>query len=236
MPLADLQKEITATFPNAEVTRIFFMKQNIRLEEEYGFIPENTHFAEGGCSDEINEYEYLMMEQYWGERFKFGGLAGYCHAGKTGLEAVSNHVPEIAGKKNLLFLTGAHIGFQDGIWGKLKRQGQPKATSACGSLASVLQTDFEQILNSQINLLDQQQQMVERIMIPYIKECLDNGETPDLLDATRHMMNRIDTDLLTMITDLITRFDGQVAMVTGITINTALGNFFSPSTVKVLQR
>ncbi len=236
MPLADLKKKILEVFPNAEIARTFLMKQNIRLEEEYGFIPENTHFAEGGCSDEINEYEYLMMEQYWGERFKFGGLAGYCHAGKTGLEAVSHHVPEIAGKKNLLFLTGAHIGFQDGQWGKLTRQGQPEATSSCGSLATVLQADFEKVLTSQNNPLDQQQQMVERIMIPYIQKCLDEGEIPNLLDATKHMMQRIDADLLTMITDLITRFDGQVAMITGITINTDLGNFFSPSTVKILLR
>ena len=54
-------------------------------------------------SDEINEPEYLLMEQYWGERFKFGGLAGYCHGGKTGFQAVSHHVPEVFGRKNLLW-------------------------------------------------------------------------------------------------------------------------------------
>jgi len=106
----NLKNEIMQTFLNVDVARIFFMKQNIRLEEQYGFIPENTHFAEGGCSAEINERDYLMTEQYWGECFKFGGLAGYCHAGKTGLEAVSHHVPEVSGIKNLLFLNGFLTG------------------------------------------------------------------------------------------------------------------------------
>ena len=94
-----LRNEIRIHFPNAEIGRIFFAKQGIHLEEQYGFNPENTRFAEGGCCDEINETEYKLLEQYWGERFKFGGLAGYCHGGRAGLIAVSHHVPEVAGKK-----------------------------------------------------------------------------------------------------------------------------------------
>ena len=45
------------------------------------------------CSDEINEPEIVSMAQYWGERFNFGGLAGYCHGGSTGLGAVLHHIP-----------------------------------------------------------------------------------------------------------------------------------------------
>ena len=123
MELETLKKEIMIHFPNVEIGRTFFMKQSILLEEQHGFIPANTHFAEGGCSDEINEPEYLLMEEYWGERFKFGGLAGYCHGGKTGLEAVSHHVPEVFGRKHLLFVTGPHIGYHQGEWGKFPRVG-----------------------------------------------------------------------------------------------------------------
>jgi hypothetical protein len=43
-------------------------------------------------------------------------------------------------------------------------------------------------------------------------------------------MNRVDTDLRTIIDDLLPHFDGQIACVTGVTINTAKGNFFCPST------
>ena len=64
MVLEKLKNEIREFFPSVEMGRIFFMKESVGLEEQYGFIPENTRFAEGGCSDEINEPEYLLMEQY----------------------------------------------------------------------------------------------------------------------------------------------------------------------------
>ena len=89
MSIEEAKKEILAVFPDAQPARLFLTKQNLELEESHGFTPENTRFAEGGCSDEINEPEYQLMERYWGERFKFGGLAGYCHGGKSSLAAVS---------------------------------------------------------------------------------------------------------------------------------------------------
>jgi len=236
MELEILKKEIMIYFPNVEIGRIFFMKQSIFLEEQHGFIPENTHFAEGGCSDEINEPEYLLMEQYWGERFKFGGLAGYCHGGKTGFQAVSHHVPEVFGRKNLLFVTGPHIGYHKGEWGKVPRIGQIKVTSACGSLAAVLQTDFETIFQKAPDPLDQQQQTIETIIAPYLRECSDNAKTPNLLEATNFLMRRINDDVLTIVHDLISRFNGQIALITGITINTEWGNFFCPSLVKILGK
>ena len=110
MNAESLKKKIWALFPNAEIGRIFFTKQNILLEERYGFTPQNTRFAEAGCCDEINEPEYQIMERCWGERFKLGGLAGYCHGGRSGLRAASHHVPEEDGRRNLLLVAGPHIG------------------------------------------------------------------------------------------------------------------------------
>ena len=77
--------------------RIFLNKLNLFLENKE-FTPHNARFAEGMCSDEINESELVLMENYWKGRFKFGGLAGYCHGGKTGIGAVSHHVPNENGK------------------------------------------------------------------------------------------------------------------------------------------
>jgi hypothetical protein len=62
MNLEHLRNEIRIHFPHAELGRTFFAKQNIYLEEQYGFTPENTRFAEGGCSDEINETDVLNSE------------------------------------------------------------------------------------------------------------------------------------------------------------------------------
>ena len=208
----------------------FFAKQNILLEEKYGFTPQNTRFAEGGCCDEINEPEYRFMESHWKARFKFGGLAGYCHGGKTGLAAVSHHVPEVDGRKNLLLLAGPHIGYHRGEWGKVPRPGQREMTASCGSVASIVGAGYEMINRKSADPLDRQQQIVEKALLPYLKGCHEAGKKADMAEATKYLMKRIDSDLMAMIQDLEGFFDGQIAVITGITINTQLGNYFSAST------
>lgn len=235
MDAEQIKEEICAVFPEAEVGRLFYLKQNIMLEEKYGFTPDNTRFAEGGCCDEINEPEYELMEGYWGERFKFGGLAGYCHGGKTSLGAVSHHVPEVEGKKNLLLVAGPHIGYHEGQWGKVPRRGQEDITTSCGSLVAALQTGYDGIRQKPSDPLDKQQQSVEQLVIAYLKDCSDVGNSPDIVEATKGLMERIDEDMQTMVKDLKGNFDGQIALITGITINTAVGNYFSPATVVVYE-
>ncbi len=230
-PIIETIREI---FPNTEISRLFFAKQSILLEEQNGFTPENTHFAEGGCSDEINEPEYLFMQHYWGERFKFGGLAGYCHGGKTGMLALSHHVPEIVGKKNLLIVAGPHIGLHEEQWGKCLRPGQSEVTASCGSIIAILNAGYEALKNKPSDTLDMQQHMVEQILLPYLSECNDKNDSPDIIRATRYMMTRIDDDLKTIVSNLKNEFNGQVAIITGITINTQDGNFFSPSIIDII--
>ena len=89
----DVPEPIRQRFPKVSMASEFFNQLNQLLKGQYGFVPGNTRFAEGTCCDEINEPELQRLEQYWGERFKFGGLAGYCHGGRTGLGAVTHHVP-----------------------------------------------------------------------------------------------------------------------------------------------
>ena len=226
-------KEIRSVFPNAEVARLFFAKQNTLLEEQYGFTPQNTRFAEGGCCDEINEPEYRMLDNYWGERFKFGGLAGYCHGGKTSLTAVSHHIPEADGQKNLLLVAGPHIGLHQGQWGQVPRRGQPGATASCGSLTTVLQAGYAAIRQKPDDRLDRQQQAVEQLMFPYLEKCDHQGRQPNILEATKYLAQCIDNDMLSIVQELEGSFKGQIALITGITINTAAGNFFSVSYFKV---
>ena len=61
-------------FPNVSIASEFFGHLNGVLERHHGFTPGNTRFAEGACCDEINEPELQRLENYWGERFKFGGV------------------------------------------------------------------------------------------------------------------------------------------------------------------
>ncbi|MCP3921487.1 MAG: hypothetical protein GY714_02765 [Desulfobacterales bacterium] len=223
--------QIRTVFKNAETFRVFLSKQNIKLEEKYGFTPENTHFSEGGCSDEINEPELLLMEQYWGERFKFGGLAGYCHGGRSGLTAFSHHVPESHGKKNLIILSGPHIGFHEGTWGKVIRVGHDKLTSSCGSIDAIINEGYENIVNKEKEMLDLQQHLVEQLLIPYLEDC----DKPNILDATRFLMAKIDTDLLNIVKDLKKQFKGKIILITGIIINTEKENYFNRSTVEIFE-
>jgi hypothetical protein len=231
-----LTKEIQTSFPDAQNARLFFTKQNVLLEEQYGFTPENTLFAEGGCCDEVNEPEYRVMDRYWGNRFKFGGLAGYCHGGKTGLSALSHHAPEAGGKKNLIILAGPHIGYHLGNWGKILRHGQTEISACCGSLAAAVQTGYEILGRKSPDVLDRQQQTVEQLLLPYLESCSRTGKMADIVDATKYLMQRIDSDLLAMVQDLEAHFEGRIALITGITINTERGNYFSTSHFKVHGR
>ncbi len=224
------QAEIRSAFPQVEVARLFFAKNNTLLEEQYGFTPQNTRFAEGGCCDEINEPEYRLLEAYWGERFKFGGLAGYCHGGRTALQAVSHHVPEANGVKNLLLVAGPHIGYHRGKWGRIKRPGQEGSTPCCGSIAAVLRSAAAGMA---ADPLDLQQHAVVEILRPYLQQCLQTGHKPDMVEATLFLLRRVEEDLLQLAGEIRKHFDGRVGLIVGVTINTAQTNYFSPSVVDV---
>ena len=226
----DKINHIRSVFKNAEVFRVFLSKQNIFLEEKHGFTPENTHFSEGGCSDEINEHEYLLMEHYWGERFKFGGLGGYCHGGRSGLTAFANHAPQ-SSNKNLIILAGPHIGFHDGEWGKVVRVGHDTPTLSCGSIAAIVSDGYEVIVNKKKEALDMQQHIVEQLLLPYLADC----DKPNILDATKFLMKKIDEDLLNITEGLKKQFNGKIVLITGITINTKQDNYFSNSTLEIFN-
>ena len=66
-------------------------------------------------------------------------------------------------------------------------------------------------------------------MLPFLKEADGGGDVPLIAQATQFMMQRIDADLWTIVSDLLPHFEGQIACITGVTINTATGNFFCPS-------
>ena len=101
-------------------SRLFCVKLNIFLEGQ-GMCPNCCLFSEGMCCDELNEPELNLMETYWGNRFVYGGLGGYCHGGKTGLAAVLHHIPDLEEQSNLIMFGGPHVGIhkEAGIEGKI---------------------------------------------------------------------------------------------------------------------
>ena len=226
----DFLQPIRQCFAGASVGKEFFSQLNDQLAADHGFTPDNTRFAEGACCDEINEPELKLLDDCWGERFKFGGLAGYCHGGRTGLGAVSHHVPVEDGRKNLLLVAGPHIGWHEGEWGQVARAGQAELTTSCGALMAILGTDLVTLESKDMDPLDIQQFTVERIMLPFLQEASGTDDARLIALATKFLMHRVDSDLATILDGIQPKFRGQIACVTGVTINTLRGNFFCPST------
>ena len=231
----DIIEHLRQCFPKTTIGSEFFNQLNQTLGGQHGFSLGNTRFAEGTCCDEINEPELQLLEKHWGERFKFGGLAGYCHGGRTGLGAVSHHVPEEGGQKNLLLVAGPHIGWHDGEWGKVPRVGQAGITTSCGALMAIMGEGHDSLEAKALDPLDAQQFNVERIMLPFLKDDDGAEDVPMITRATQFLMQRIDSDLGIIIGDLLPNFGGQIACVTGVTINTEKCNFFCPSTQVIVS-
>jgi hypothetical protein len=100
-------------------------------------------------------------------------------------------------------------------------------------LAALVAEGYDTIRQKPADFLDRQRETVEQLMLPYLKKCAENGKSPDIIDATKYLMQRIDRDLPDLVNDLTTHFEGQIAVITGITINTEIGNYFSASKVEV---
>ena len=100
-------------------------------------------------------------------------------------------------------------------------------------LAAIVEEGYDIIRQKPTDFLDRQRETVEQLMLPYLKECSAKGEGPNIIDATKYLMQRVDCDLPNLVRDLTTHFEGQIALITGITINTVMGNYFSASTVNV---
>ena len=211
---------INSKFHNAEVGRQFFTKISLQLEEQWGFDPDNTRFAEGECCDEINEPELIFLQHYWGERYKFGGLGGYCHGGRSGMEALSQHVAEVDGEKNILLVCGPHIGFHDDEWGFIPRIGMSEATDCCGAVAKILR-EQPCAPERQRDVYDMQFENLRDISSPYFEET----EYPNIIGVTEFLLTKTRQDLYRILEDVKVSFEGSIAVVTGITVNTKIGNF-----------
>jgi hypothetical protein len=227
--MSRLLDSLEQCFPHATFASEFFDRLNQSLERQFGFAPGNTRFGEGACCDEINEPELLRLERHWGERFRFGGLAGYCHGGRTALASVSHHVPARDGQRNLLLVAGPHIGYNDDTWGRVSRAGQVGTTTCCGSLMAIVSAGYDELVSKTKDRLDAQQYELERLMLPFLGRTGEPGMVPLIVRATRFLLQRVDEDLTTIVGSLAPSFCGQIATVTGVTINTGASNFFQPS-------
>ena len=145
-----------------------------------GFTAENTLFADCSCPDEINHDDpeediTSLMHTRWGEMFPLGGLAGFPFTGKTGWGAFSSHCP-VDG--NIVVLFAPHVGVDcDGNVGKVTRDGQSHASSACGAAIGALgavSTDPKSA-NFQNGYHDHQMDCIKHFLAPHVDK-IKNSE------------------------------------------------------------
>ena len=212
----DVIEPIRQCFPKASMASEFFNQLNQSLEEQHKFTPANTRFAEGVCCDEINEPELQRLEQYWGERFQVRRTRRLLPRREDRPRCGKPITfPRKNGQRNLLLVGGPHIGWHDGKWGEVPRVGQVEITTSCGALMAIVEAGYAGLRSKTMDPLDSQQFLVERIMLPFLKEADGGGDVPLIAQATQFLMQRIDADLWTIVNDLLPHFEGQIACVHG---------------------
>ena len=139
-----------------------------------GFTAENTLYADCSCPDEINHDDpeediTSLMHTRWGECFPLGGLAGLPFTGKTGWGAFSSHCPTDG---NIVVMFAPHVGVDcNGNIGKVTREGQSFASSACGAAIGALgavaaDANETKFLNG---YQDQQMDCIKHLLGPHVE-------------------------------------------------------------------
>lgn len=144
------QQAMQTYFPNALPLREY-MSKTFDCLKPYGFEDENTMGMVAICRDEITELLFHEVTKYWGKTFNCCSLAGFLTMGKTGLAAATDHTPIFEGKRRFTFYAMPHIATsRNGEIGKVYREGQEKASHACGALEVIV----EELKSGHINLED----------------------------------------------------------------------------------
>merc|ERR1712151_1119563 len=173
------------------------------------------------------------MQEYWGNRFRMGGIGGAPNTGKTGYFAFSHHVPD---NGNVLVLFGPHVGItESGEVGKCLREGQNEESTSCGACIAALnqlrggisEGGLAAKLLLDLDVLDIQQSMLRRAIAPHI-ERIDKAANPmaELAKVTYESIERMMTEIAH------TGFGpGYLALVGGIMINMPIGypDYFMPA-------
>ena len=140
--------------------------------EARGFTGENTLYTDSSCPDEINhdspnEDITSIFQNRWGEIFPLGGLAGFPFTGKTGWHAFSSHCPKDG---NIVILFAPHVGVNNqGEVGKVVRDGQDFASSACGAAIGALAATKADptCADFQNGYLDHQMDCIKHLLAPH---------------------------------------------------------------------
>jgi Limiting CO2-inducible proteins B/C beta carbonyic anhydrases len=195
-----------------------------------GFLADTTLVASSFCSDEVNRPLEDTFENFYGNHFAMGGLAGFPFSGVTGFGAMASHIPDGG---NALLVYGPHVGVDsDGLVGKVNRRGKAKSGTCCGSAVAATKY-LKAVVNGQGeimpppgNALDAQQVFVSNMLLPYASE-ITESENPMVtlpfltFKPIDNMMNRIVAQMSTKVGE-----KGRIAMLGGLQVRARHGVLF----------
>jgi hypothetical protein len=220
-----IASHVLGHYPHALPASVFRRNTVNWLQREFDMVMAQILLAKSMCADEIVFVTDVAgnVETYQATRrlpgvFEMGGLAGLPFAGKTGMAAFAQHVPDGGGA---CIIYGPHIGLSDaGQLGKLQRPGQRQASTACGALGVAIRRfqsspDYEPVLDED----DAQESLLELRLKPHMAHIL---AAPNPLQAATEVA-------YTLIHDLIYRYVAatkalfgceRIALVGVVVINT----------------
>ena len=197
----EFDKLVKDTFPGA-ISNAELETKVIDILAKKGYTGENTLLATSLCCDELARRLEDDLIKVYGNNFNLGGLAGFPFAGNTGFGAMSAHIPDDG---NCLVVFAPHVGItQDGLVGKVERQGIALVDSCCGSAIAASNyvagiTNGGASMTTKIQTFsDFQQGAVQELILPHGKRLNDaDNRMKELPYALYESQNLLLSDIVT---------------------------------------
>ncbi len=230
---------VTSKFPHA-VELHDFLDQQGEVLAAHGFRPGEALAVTAGCRDELAAEYRAEVRRRWNQAFDFSSLSGLPFAGVTGMRAVIDHVPHVAGHPEVVIFAMPHIGLlEDGTMGRTMRRGRSRPTTACGSLIAATQAARGQQPAAAppecsdrplIDPLDPEQSLVQFRLAAEFGDI--STMTPvELVTGVARLMVE---DLWQLISAVTIPSEDDVALVSGVLIHCPDGDYVQPHAGRLL--
>ncbi len=233
-----------------------FMEVIKRGLREKNFNKGNSRLVFCTCSDDINRLEGVetienALTREYNRPFYLGGLGAYPIGGISGIIAASHHPPDnltAADTRhgNLIFFISPHMGLIRNnayYYGKIIRPGQERTTFACsvmmGFLAQLMKAGsvkWFKILPDELELDPTRVILHQELIAKYSNELDEilmlkdkNQQVSTLFKLNYKVVkNKFDQIFAEFLEKERTQFQGDIAIVGGITVNTRDEYFLYP--------
>lgn len=214
---------------------------------KFGFNADNSIACVCVCRDEISQSLIEEVNKRWGYAFNLSSLGGMFFAGRTGLMAAMSHSPIIEGRERYVFYAMPHIAIDaEGRIGFCKRQGREGDSIACGALNAFqkeLMTKEVSVSGNSVRdnkakntltpTLIADTAFTDDIEMSLIRLRLSkeipSDKAPDLLQLTKVTQKIIQKDIESALKITVDVTKSDYAIITGIQIHGADGDYVSPA-------